>query len=852
MYIKLASNDPNLSWKLVKHPDNVFTKDVSELRKITGKFTSSSTFECYIDNDPMLFLEKFRNMNMANYLNILNRCVSPFNLVLMQETFNSAMHGKADKSLAIEEVTKPYLYIAAVGPIADFNAKMLKDVAQAAGLTVFFTPLDGESEAISELATFNLAGTLSVHGEDSLENFLNKLYILCFASTVHLDFMTTVKEDSKQDMIVRMCGEWIKNLEDKTYFIRKMGKYHRSIAKAFLEKFNLSVGEDFLDEGDQLFKDSLHEQRHKVIGQLLTGASNVLELGCGSGQLLFHVPKEIEYVGIDRDGIKIERAKRDKRHGIFLHGNILYPLVYEKHLQSDAIVLSEVIEHLDTMDRKMLIQMFRDFYLCERLIITTPNREYNVNYGFTEGQLRHKDHKIEYNVDELVNEVVEPLGDIGYVCFWYSLDGKLIDRDLARLEPSFVLDFIYVSAKERKFNYKRYNQIMDMFSGFYLPQSGVDVRATTIMKGYNSRQFESHQDIFYLGPTIAPTEFNVNYDSYLETPESAFNYFKSKDQWDYTVEKKYMGSRAYILAYRTQELADVMGHKLITINSRRGFEFFDANVEYQFADRTGTKEELEKLIHQEIFANNDNDFMILDCEVMPWILKAERLSTKEFELPGQVELLFCRLAGKDVTQAEKYLATLAQYTKQSPIEIRVFDLVAYGKITSRINKFGKTMYNYSDYMLGLTQDKFDVNAQIEDWFNGSVVKPVETYDYYLEYEIVEQWKKDCATGIEGIVIKPKHRAELLNNGFPIQQAIKVRGEDYLRMVYGIYYKSLQYFDVIKTRNIKRKRHAAIVQAELSFNILRAFLNQERIAQQRYVATFIALDNEAARMIDATL
>jgi hypothetical protein len=63
----------------------------------------------------------------------------------------------------------------------------------------------------------------------------------------------------------------------------------------------------------------------------------------------------------------------------------------------DAAVLIEVIEHIPPERLDLLRQVLFVAIRPLRLIITTPNREFNVHFaGMKEGQLRHRDHRFEW------------------------------------------------------------------------------------------------------------------------------------------------------------------------------------------------------------------------------------------------------------------------------------------------------------------------------------------------------------------------------------------------------------------------------------------------------------------------
>jgi len=139
-----------------------------------------------------------------------------------------------------------------------------------------------------------------------------------------------------------------------------------------------------------------------------TGATRVLDLGCGEGRLLQALLKErqfIEIVGMDVSHRALEIAgdrlhfdrmpELQKQRLKLLHGSLIYR--DERLAGFDAAAVVEVIEHLDP---PRLAAFERVLFECARpntVVITTPNREYNVKWEtLPAGKFRHRDHRFEW------------------------------------------------------------------------------------------------------------------------------------------------------------------------------------------------------------------------------------------------------------------------------------------------------------------------------------------------------------------------------------------------------------------------------------------------------------------------
>ncbi|MBE0475105.1 methyltransferase domain-containing protein [Rhodoferax sp.] len=151
----------------------------------------------------------------------------------------------------------------------------------------------------------------------------------------------------------------------------------------------------------------LHIERLDAVVRALlsSGATSVLDLGCGPGELLLRLrehPQFVRLLGIDID----QRALADARSALGL--DWLHP---EPRLSVrlgsfeevdaglkgfDAAVMLETIEHIDPghlprVERAVFAGMHPRL-----LLVTTPNQEYNVLHGMAAGCKRHPGHRFEW------------------------------------------------------------------------------------------------------------------------------------------------------------------------------------------------------------------------------------------------------------------------------------------------------------------------------------------------------------------------------------------------------------------------------------------------------------------------
>jgi 3' terminal RNA ribose 2'-O-methyltransferase Hen1 len=152
----------------------------------------------------------------------------------------------------------------------------------------------------------------------------------------------------------------------------------------------------------------------------------VADLGCGEGkflQVLLAEKQFREIAGVDVSAVALKYAVRrlhydrlsdTQRERLKLwHGSLLYR---DKRLEGfDAATLIEVIEHIPPERLDLLRRVLFASLRPTRLIITTPNREFNVHFaGMKEGQLRHRDHRFEWTRTEFESWCREAAAQLGY------------------------------------------------------------------------------------------------------------------------------------------------------------------------------------------------------------------------------------------------------------------------------------------------------------------------------------------------------------------------------------------------------------------------------------------------------
>jgi 3' terminal RNA ribose 2'-O-methyltransferase Hen1 len=161
-------------------------------------------------------------------------------------------------------------------------------------------------------------------------------------------------------------------------------------------------------------KQKLHDVRLSMVAEKLvrSGASRVMDLGCGEGKLLKLLMAEKQFeeiLGMDvswraleiaRDKLHLDNApERVQKRIKLIQGSLMYK---DKRLVGyDAAAVVEVIEHLDPPRLAAFERILFEFSHPSTVVITTPNAEYNVKYeSLSAGVFRHSDHRFEWTRKE--------------------------------------------------------------------------------------------------------------------------------------------------------------------------------------------------------------------------------------------------------------------------------------------------------------------------------------------------------------------------------------------------------------------------------------------------------------------
>ena len=261
--------------------------------------------------------------------------------------------------------------------------------------------------------------SVSLEGEVRLRDLLAHLYVL-------LPVLDDAKHywvgDDEVDKLLRFGAGWLGDHPHQAMISSRYLKRQHSLVSQALAQLSDddhadpdAVTERYQQDEERLENPlRLGEQRIQTVISTLreVGATTVLDLGCGQGNLLRELLREpaFRYIaGMDVSHRALETAHArlrldalpaaQRERITLLHGSLTYQ---DRRLAGyDAAVAMEVIEHIDPARLEALEAVVFGAAQPGAVIITTPNAEYNGLFeNLPPGEFRHRDHRFEWTREQ--------------------------------------------------------------------------------------------------------------------------------------------------------------------------------------------------------------------------------------------------------------------------------------------------------------------------------------------------------------------------------------------------------------------------------------------------------------------
>ncbi|MBT3266274.1 3' terminal RNA ribose 2'-O-methyltransferase Hen1 [Candidatus Poribacteria bacterium] len=426
----------DLGYLLHKHPARVqeFPLWFGAVRVFYPKAQEDEcTAAILLDVDPQRLRRRGRGepaFRLEPYVNDRSYAASSFLSVAISRVLGSALQGTCNARPELVDVEMPLTVRLSAVPCASGHAF----------LSALFEPLGYELLADGHALDpqFPQWGdsryyTVELTKTARLRDLLAHLYVLV---PVLDDAKHYWVGDDEIDKLRKYAGDWLAEHPLRDDIVRRYMRHSPRLTRAALASLVEDEAPDpdadaaRQDDAEATTEETLrlYEHRHRAALAALeeSGARRVVDLGCGEGKFLHHLHADRRYtevVGVDVSHRSLARASgrlhldrqsdREKGRVSLVQGSALYR---DARLTGyDAVVLMEVIEHIDPGRLSALEDAVFASARPSTVVVTTPNREYNARWPeLPAGDARHADHRFEWTREEFAGWADRVASEHGY------------------------------------------------------------------------------------------------------------------------------------------------------------------------------------------------------------------------------------------------------------------------------------------------------------------------------------------------------------------------------------------------------------------------------------------------------
>jgi protein phosphatase len=361
--------------------------------------------------------------------------------------------------------------------------------------------------------------------------------------------------------------------------------------------------------------------------------------------------------------------------------------------------------------------------------------------------------------------------------------------------------------------------------------------------------------LIYLPPTMSPPETST-VESFLEHPREALAYYRRHGVPAVICQEKHMGSRALLVVCRD---ADAARQRFGVEGGRRG-EVYTRSGRPFFADLLLRDAVLERAARafdtSGLLKDLDTDWVLLDAEIMPWSAKAEALILRQYAPTaaaariglGAVQDALRRALdrGQEVAALAERIATRLSNAEAFAGILRNYAWPVAGIDDLRIAPFHLLASEgrvHADQPHAWHLEQLRRLASADSLFMATASLAVALGSETDEAAAVAWWLDLTGHGGEGMVVKP---AEFIIRGRRglVQPAVKCRGREYLRLIYGPDYDMPEHLARLRDRGLGAKRSLALREFALGLEALERFVRGEPLRRvHECVFGALALESE---------
>lgn len=362
--------------------------------------------------------------------------------------------------------------------------------------------------------------------------------------------------------------------------------------------------------------------------------------------------------------------------------------------------------------------------------------------------------------------------------------------------------------------------------------------------------------LIHLPPTMSPAETSAQ-DGWLERPEEAFAYYGSKGVRTLVAEEKHMGSRGLVLLARTQEVAtkrfgvnDGTRGVVVTRTGRRFFN--EAGLEAAALDRVDRAMEASGL-----WEELATDWVLWDTEILPWSMRAGALVRGQYAAVGSAAVAGMSALSDALAAAQARGVPVAELAASSSdkLEDAIRYRAAYNRYVAPFSGIGDlriapfhllasegAVHDDKDHLWHMAAAHRLAKAD-PALLLATEYRQIDLNDTADVADAVAWWEAMTQGGGEGMVVKPLDFVARGQKGL-LQPAIKCRGREYLRIIYGPHYDRPENLVRLKKRGLGHKRSMALREFALGLEALHRFVEHAPLTRvHQCVFGVLAMESE---------
>ncbi len=366
--------------------------------------------------------------------------------------------------------------------------------------------------------------------------------------------------------------------------------------------------------------------------------------------------------------------------------------------------------------------------------------------------------------------------------------------------------------------------------------------------------------LVYLPPTMSPSETTAR-PGLLEHPAEAFAYYRAQGADRVVCEEKHMGSRAVVIVCRDAAaarerfgVADGAG----AVVTRTGRPFFvDSDLESRFLERVRVA-----VAAAGLWDELATGWAVLDCELMPWSAKAQELLKAQYAAVGAAG---AAAVPQVVAALDSAVGRLTGHDRESASQLAGAFRDRLGNVSRFVDAYRRYCWPV-DSLDGMKLAPFHLLAtegqvhadKPHRWHLDTLARAcaadpglfvatanveVDLADPAAEQAATDWWTELTGRGGEGMVVKPAGFVFRGSKGVA-QPAVKCRGPEYLRIIYGPDYLAPENLSRLRQRGLGRKRSLALAEFALGVEALERFVKREPLRRvHECVFGVLALESE---------